>query len=166
MLTKDRLDSLIAITPVILMVLFLNLGINLNFDLNIKIDTIVLVFGNLLIAVYITAVLNKKHKNYELKIESCYKELDRLEDFLKILRETPPLVPNEYIINRQSSLVNLQISLISKYNFIKDGHIKKLKNYYTSLDKELTGDNTVDQNYMNTILQFEKRILVIKSDIL
>ena len=148
------------------MVLFINLGINLNLDLNIKADTILLVLGNFLIAVYIAGVLNKKHKNYELKIESCYKELDRLEDYLNVLREMPSLIQNEDIINRQSSLVNLQISLISKYSFIKDGHIIKLKNYYTSLDKELSGNSIIDQNYKNTILQFEKRILVIKSDIL
>jgi len=166
MIKNEHIQNFIVILPIILMVIFLNLGINLNFDMNIKIDTIILVIGNLLIAVYIASVLNKRHKNYELKIENCYKELDRLEDYLKTLREMPTLIPDEGIINRHSSLVNLQISLITKYSFIKKEHIDKLKKYYSDLDKELSGSNSIDINYKNTILLFEKRILVIKSDIL
>lgn len=166
-ISRDTLNNIIAITPVVLMVLLINLGIDLNIKVDFKIDTFVLVLGNFAIAVYITSVLNKKSKAYELKIENCFKELVALEQYLSTLREIDNThLQDDYLLNRHSSLINLQISLISKYSFIKKEDIEKLKKYYFRLEEELTGSSTVNQNYKNTILQFEKRILVIKSSIL
>jgi|GEM_PF-6226219 len=159
--------NILTIVPALVMALFLTLGIDLNIIIDIKADTIILVLGNLAIAVYIASILNKGHRNYELKVENCFKELMSLEEYLKTLREmSNKLLKDDYTLNRHSSLINLQISLISKYSFINKTDINKLKEYYLQLNIELTGKDTVDQNYRNTILQFEKRILVIKSSIL
>lgn len=161
---QDTIDNIIVIIPIVLMVLLIN---DINISLNIKADTIILVLGNLAIAVYIASVLNKKYKNHELKLENCFKELISLEELLQTLRTIDnTLIQDDYILNRHTSLIRLQVSLISKYTFINEKDIEKLLQYTSKLDEELTGGSVVDSNYKNTILQFEKRILVIKSNIL
>lgn len=120
MTNRSIIDNIIAITPITIYVLLLGLGIDLNFTLDIKIDTIVLVLGNLAIAVYIAAVLNKNHRNHELKIDNCFKELVSLEALIKELRECKSTkIQNDNFLNRISSLTRLQIDLISKYPFIQ-----------------------------------------------
>lgn len=161
---QDTIDNIIVIIPIVLMVLLIN---DVNISVNIKADTIILVLGNLAIAVYIASVLNKKYKNNELKLENCFKELISLEELLQTLRTIDnTLIQDDYILNRHTSLIRLQVSLISKYIFIDKKDIEKLLQYTSKLDEELTGDSVIDNNYKNTILQFEKRILVIKSNIL
>lgn len=162
----NTLENIIAITPIVLMVLFINLDINLNIDWNLKIDTLLIIFGNFAIAFYIASIINTKNKNHELKIENCYKELESLEKYLENLSSIDIKKPDEHLVNRYSSLINLQIDLIRNYAFIKNEHINTLKKHYASLNKELTDSNTINENFKNTILLIEKRILVIKSDIL
>lgn len=167
MINRNTIDNIIAISPVALYAIFVGLGIDLNITLDIKLDTIVLVLGNLAIALFITAVLSRRHKNQELKIENCFKELVSFEELIKELREIDnTLMQNDSFLNRITSLTRLQIELISKYPFIQENDIQTLKKWSSQLDKELTGSQTVDQNYKNTIVQIEKRILVIKSNIL
>ena len=161
---QATIDNIIVITPIVLMVLLIN---DINISLKIKADTIILVLGNLAIAVYIASVLNKKHKNHELKLENCFKELISLEKLLQTLRTIDNTrIQDDYVLNRHTSLIRLQVRLISKYTFINKQDIEKLLQYTSKLDEELTGGSVVDSNYKNIILQFEKRILVIKSNIL
>lgn len=165
MIKTNIQENIIAITPVILMVLLLNLGINLNIDWNFKGDSFIIIIGNLLIAVYIASVINKKHKNEELKIEACFKELITLDEYVRELRETTK-IQDDSLLNRYPSLMRLTIELVSKYNFINNEDIDKLTSLMSILDSELTGDNIVNENYKNTLLQIEKRIIVTKSNIL
>ena len=60
----NTLENIIAITPIVLMVLFINLDINLNIDWNLKIDTLLIIFGNFAIAFYIASIINTKNKNH------------------------------------------------------------------------------------------------------
>lgn len=162
---KSTIDNIIAIVPVALMVVLVNSDFTIS--LNVKADTFLLVLGNFTVAIYIASVLNKEHKKNELKIENCFKELlslEKLIDSLRTLDDIP--LQDDYALNRYTSLIRLQISLISKYPFVNEEDIKKLDDYMSSLDEELTGKEVINQNYKNTIVQFEKRILVIKSNIL
>lgn len=133
-----------------------------------KSDSFLIVFGNLAIAIYIATIINKKNKNEELKIDSCFKEIDQLLKLIKLLRRS---VNKDYQISDDSSfrlmsLISLQIDLIKNYNFINNDHLDKLDQYYRELDQNITGSDIVSEVYLQTLLQIEKRLLVIKSDIL
>ncbi len=159
----NKLISFFApLLPAFLMAIFFGLGIDL--DMDIKIDTVLIVLGNFSIAYYIASIINTKNKHEELTIDRSFKEIEYLEGFLQVLLKNDI---QEYEINKNLSFINLQISLMEKYTFIKKEDTAKLKTYYRVLNKELTGDaNNIDQNYKNTISLMEKRLLVIKNNIL
>ncbi len=143
------------------MAFFFGFGIDLKID--ISLNTVILVAGNFMIAYYVASIINTKNKGQELLVERCFKELESLDEYLNSLQTKKD---DEFFINRNLSLINLQISLLNKYNFIKQEDMKKLKTYYKRLKNELTESNNIDENYKNTIMQIEKRLLVIKSNIL
>lgn len=146
---------------------FYDLYIKYDLNISIKLDTILIVTANLLIAYWISSIINKKHKNEELKVSNCFKELEYISDLVIELREVIKKKNlEEDNSNRFMSLLNLQIDLINKYKFINDEHKNKLTYLYQKLDIELTSENNINEEYKHTLLFIEKRILVIKSDIL
>ncbi len=159
----NKLISFLApFLPAFLMAIFFGLGIDLN--MNIRIDTILIVLGNFSIAYYIASIINTKNKHVELMIDRSFKEIEYLEGFLQVLLKEDI---QEYEINKNLSFINLQISLMEKYIFIKKEDTTKLKMYYRTLNQELTEDiDNINQNFKNTISQMEKRLLVIKNNIL
>ena len=134
-----------------------------------KIDSLIMILGNFGIAFYIAHVINKKNKNEELKIDNCFQELDHLLKLISELRceiqSSKEETLNDALI-RFTSLIMLQIELIGKYDFINLSHKTKLTTQYSKLDIELTGDNEIDVNYKQSLLQLERTVLNIKSDIL
>jgi len=157
----------ILITAIITAMILSFSCMTLNKMVTIKPDTFLIVLGNFGIAYWIASVINKKHKTDELKIHSCFEELNNLEKLISNLRETikKEKHDDEYI-NRVKSLINLQIDLVSKYKFIQNEHIIKLKEEYRTLDYMLTGENQIQENYKLSLLSIEKKALVIKSEIL
>jgi len=157
----------ILITAIITAMILSFSCMTLNKMVTIKLDTFLIVLGNFGIAYWIASVINKKHKTDELKIHSCFEELNNLEKLISNLRETikKEKHDDEYI-NRIKSLINLQIDLVSKYKFIQNEHIIKLKEEYRTLDYMLTGENQIQENYKLSLLSIEKKALVIKSEIL
>lgn len=157
----------ILITAIITAMILSFSCMTLNKMVTIKPNTFLIVLGNFGIAYWIASVINKKHKTDELKIHSCFEELNNLEKLISNLRETikKEKHDDEYI-NRVKSLINLQIDLVSKYEFIQNEHIIKLKEEYRTLDYMLTGENQIQENYKLSLLSIEKKALVIKSEIL
>lgn len=138
--------------------------------IELKYDTLFNFVGNLFIAMYIASVIAKKQKNVELKIDNCFKELDSLLDLLKELRNfviannTDNLEDN---LIRYLALISLQIQLVKKYNFIIQSSKDKLDEQYYELNTYLTEEvNEINQEYKYSLLQLEKTILNIKSNIL
>jgi len=130
--------------------------------MDISLNTILLVCGNFLIAYYVASIINTKNKSQELLLERCFKELEYLDIFLNLLQEK---ITDDFTVNKNLSLISLQISLLSKYDFVKQEDTDKLTKYYRQLKNELTG-STIENNYKNTIMQIEKRLLVVKNNIL
>jgi len=155
------------ITAIFMAILLVLLCIKINSEVAIKPDTLLLVAGNFAIAYWISSIINKKHKNNELKISNCFDELDSLLVLINRLRET---IKNEEFDDdyslRSMSLINLQIDLIKQYPFIEDENTNTLFNEYEKLNTYLTGSTNIDDNYKHALLALEKRILVIKSQIL
>lgn len=162
----SRFDTLLAITPAILMAILLNT--KLNIDLHVRFDTVLLILGNFAIAYYIAVQINKKHKNEELIKDNCFKELDFLLESLDKLRTTIAKKDNdlEDFLVRFDSLASLQIELIKKYNFISDQSKKQLSDYFYELSKHLTDSDIIDEDYKISLLRLEETILNIKSNIL
>lgn len=165
-MTKYKwLEHFIVLYPAMFMAILLNSDINISLSTNVKMDTLIIVFGNIFIAVFVVASINKKHKDEELQINACFNELISFEELIKDLRNTEN-IQNDILLNRSTSLMRLKISIIKKYKFIVQDDIDKLTNLLTTLDGELTGTNEVNKNYINTLLQIEKRITVTKGNIL
>ena len=76
----------VFMTSVILAIILAVLCVHANYSVSIKPDTLLLVGGNFAIAYWIASVINKKHKNNELKISNCFAELDSLLLLLNKLR--------------------------------------------------------------------------------
>lgn len=167
-LSDNVLNILLALVIISLILLvFIDLYINYSNFIPIKADTFVLVLGNILIALWISIIINKKQKSDELKVSNCFEELENLSNLILELRKL--VSDNEFTedsSNRIMSLINLQIDLIKKYDFIDEENIEKLKKYYKDLDANLTNQNTIDDNYKYPLLLLEKKIYVIKSQIL
>ena len=148
------------------MVILLNSDINIT--INAKIDTFALIFGNFLIAYFIAAAITKKHKDTELKITNCFKELDYLLNLVYALR-TEIKANNDTLedfIVRFDSLSSLQIELIKKYSFINSNSKRKLSDEHYKLSKSLTDDSTINDDYKIYLLRIEEIVLNIKSNIL
>ena len=146
---------------------------NISIQHSIKLDSFILVFGNFLIAYYITSILSKKNKNEELLVSSCFTELDYLLQLIEELRTnlndetvTTKEVYLEDILNRYTSLLILQSALIEKYNFIDNSSNEKLKTQLVKLEVLLTAEDKPDEDYKFQLLQVERTILNIKSEIL
>ena len=138
----------IFMTSVIMAIILSAICIKFKSIFSIKPDTFLLVFGNFGIAYWIASVINKKHKNDELKVNSFFEELDGLFELISDLRKT--INENEFNDDysyRSMSLINLQIDLISKYEFIEREESKELITKYAELDKMLTGNNEINQEY-------------------
>ncbi len=141
--------------------------IEFNNSVPIKPDTFLLVLGNLGIAYYISTIINKEHKDNELKVSNCFKELDSLLELVSELRQA--ITDNKFnddFASRSMSLISLQISLIKRYLYIEDIHIDKLLSYYKKLNTMLTDSDEIDLNYKHQLLAIEKKVFVIKSEIL
>lgn len=126
----------------VMLIFALILFVIFKIEYSLKADTLLLVFGNFSIAYWISTKINKKHKNEELIVNNCFEELNSFMTLITDLRKT--IKDKEFdddYSKRAMSLFNLQIDLIGKYNFIKEEHKSKL-------------------------IQLEKKILVIKSEIL
>ena len=68
---------------------------------------------------------------------------------------------------RYLALISLQIQLIKKYNFISDLYKNKLDEQYYELNTYLTEVvDEINQDYKHSLLQLERTILNIKSNIL
>jgi len=146
---------------------------NISIQHSIKLDSFILIFGNFLIAYYITSILSKKNKNEELLVSSCFTELDYLLQLIEELRSnlnnteiTENEALQEDILNRYTSLLILQSALIEKYKFIDNHSNEKLKNQVISLEILLTDEETPNPDYKFQLLQVERTILNIKSEIL
>jgi len=162
--------QILIFIPSIFIIIYLILHcVTFNDIVAIKPDTILILLGNFAIAYYIASIINQKIKKEELVIGNSFEELDYLMKLIIELRDT---LQDTNKINidtsaRYISLINLQIDLIKKYSFIEDNHIKKLKQFHSKLDKYLTEDeNNINMDYKKQLLFMEKRILVIKSEIL
>lgn len=157
----------IFITAIITAIILSALCVKFKSLTTVKLDTLLLIMGNFGIAYWISTVINKKHKDNELKIDNCFEELDNL---LKLIIELRDIINTDKFNDDHSyrlmSLLNLQIDLIGKYSFIDKKHQNELTKEYKKLDDKLTGSNTIDSNYKLPLLSIEKRILVIKSEIL
>ena len=184
----NRFLPILCLLPSFLLVFLLVTDFKLEIigePLSFRLDSIILVFGNLFIAIYIASVINKKHKNNELRIDTCFNELENLSVLLIELRSkiektmkanfvfNLQITSNEIKLDkledhliRYTSLISLQIELINKYEFVCNDYKERLKSLYYNLQKELTSEDTIHQNYKRTILQIEKTILNIKSEIL
>lgn len=157
----------VLVTSIFMAIIFTILCIRTNHIISIKPDTLLLVAGNFAIAYWISSIINKKHKNNELKISNCFDELDSLLELLNDLRIT--LKDNKFDDDysfRSMSLINLQIDLVNQYSFIEKKHMDTLLEEYQKLDKFLTGQSDINDKYKLSLLNLEKRILVIKSQIL
>jgi len=157
----------VFMTSVILAIILAVLCVHVNYSVSLKPDTLLLVGGNFAIAYWIASVINKKHKNNELKISNCFAELDSLLLLLNKLRIAikDDNFDDDYSF-RSMSIINLQIDLIKQYPFIEEEHKDALFEDYQKLNKSLTGETTINDNYKIVLLKLEKRILVIKSQIL
>lgn len=157
------MSNFLSIIPALLLALFFGLGVKLNID--ISLNTILLIAGNFAIAYYIASKINLQNKHKELSIERCFKDIEIFEEYLKSAVAMDTASADEYLINKTNSFTNLLTEMLSKYSFIEKEHIEKLKGYCITLSREFDPSG-VDQNYKNTIMQIEKRLLVIKSSIL
>lgn len=172
-LIQFSLYSLFVLPSIITALVLIGLFLVFCFDntlFNFKLpksDSFLIVVGNFLIAYYIAQIINKKHKNEELKIHSCFNEIDQL---LKLIKDLKKAIKKNKIKDDDSTrfmtLILLQIDLISNYKFVKNVHTDKLMEYYNKLDNTITGTDTVLEEYQFYLLQIEKKVLVIKSDIL
>ncbi|HIP35938.1 MAG TPA: hypothetical protein EYG85_03695 [Crocinitomix sp.] len=157
----------IFMTSVIMAIILSAICIKFKSIFSIKPDTFLLVFGNFGIAYWIASVINKKHKNDELKVNSFFEELDSLLELISDLRKTinQDKFDDDYSY-RSMSLINLQIDLIFKYEFIECKDTEELITKYAELNTMLTGNDKIDVEYKRILIAIEKRILVIKSEIL
>lgn len=159
---------LISLIPSFLLVFFFFTDVNFSFSTSLKFDSILIVLGNFLIAIFIASVINKEHKNVELKIDNCFKELDSLLTLFNELRQI--INENKFLednIIRYDGLISLQIQLIKKYNFVPLEYIEKLDKEYYQLNTFLTEeDNKIDDKYKYALLNMEYYVLNIKSCIL
>ncbi len=150
------------------MVVLINADLQIHFSA--KIDSFVIVFGNFLIAYFISISITKNLKNEELKINNCFKELDDLLDLISDLRENMLTEKNKALLEdkiiRFDSILSLQIELIKKYQFISNLHKEKLASNYYTLSKHLTNEDKVNPSYKKPLLHLEEVVLNIKSDIL
>lgn len=172
---KNSLNFLLVFLIFFLVLVFVfksDIHIDINFKLvpvELKYDTILNILGNFAIAIYIASIISKKQKNQELKIDNCFKELNSLLDLFKELRSSINNNNNNLEDNliRYLALISLQIQLIKKYNFISDLYKNKLDEQYYKLDTYLTEVvDEINQDYKHSLLQLERIILNIKSDIL
>lgn len=167
MTSKYENILLVTITIALVVVIVTLLNSHINITLNAKIDSFIIVLGNLIVASFIAFAITKRHKNEELKINNCFKELDYLLELLVILRtkinENEDMIDN---ITRFDSLISLQIQLIKKYSFINEKYNEELSDEYYKLNISLTDSDTIDDNYKMALLRIEEIILNIKSDIL
>jgi hypothetical protein len=166
--------NFILITTIYIIVLVFVFKSTIHIDLEmipleLKYDTIINILGNFAIAIYIASIISKKQKNQELKIDNCFKELDSLLDLFSKLRNSIMLNNNtlEDDLIRYLALISLQIQLINKYNFISEVYKDKLNQEYYKLNTYLTEEvDEINKNYKHPLLQLEKIILNIKSNIL
>jgi len=157
----------VFMTSMIMAIILVVLCVHVNNSISIKPDTLLLVGGNFVIAYWISSIINKKHKNNELKISNCFEELDSL---LLLLNELRTTIKNDNFDDdysfRSMSIINLQIDLIKQYSFINKEHMDALFEDYKKLNISLTGESEINDNYKISLLNLEKKILVIKSQIL
>lgn len=173
---KNSLNFLLVFLIFFLVLVFVfksDIHIDINFKLipiEFKYDTILNILGNFAIAMYIASIISKKQKNQELKIDNCFKELNSLLDLFKELRFSINDNDNNKLeddLIRYLALISLQIQLIKKYNFISDLYKNKLDEQYYELNTYLTEVvDEINQDYKHSLLQLERTILNIKSNIL
>ena len=167
MTSKYENILLVAITIALVVVIVTLLNSHIDITFNAKIDSLIIVFGNLIVASFIAFAITKRHKNEELKIGNCFKELDNLLELLAMLRtkiaKNKDLIDN---ITRFDSLTSLQIQLIKKYSFINEKYKEELSDEYYKLNISLTDSDIINDNYKMALLRIEEIILNIKSDIL
>lgn len=96
----------------------------------LKLDTIVLVIGNFVIALFIAYYIGRKNKNQELIIDNCFQELNYL---LELINELRYEIQKEEKCNffedksiRFIALAMLQIQLIKNYDFILESDKNEL----------------------------------------
>lgn len=164
---KTFFDELFKYESCIFIVVILFSLLYFKFDLTVKVDTVLTVLGNLAIAYFIAKKITKSLKTEELKISNCFKELDYLQSFINDLRNDLNKNGTSADINRMTSLIMLQIELIKKYFFISEQSKEKIFKQFQHLEKQLTEDeNKLDERYKFSLLQIERTILNIKSNIL
>lgn len=166
MISKDLIDNFIIDHEICFFFFVLILIVNIfDISFNLKIDSLVMVLGNFTIAYYIAKKITKSQKTEELKINNCFKELDYLQQLITELKNGIK-TKCEHDITRGISLIMLQIELIKNYSFVPYEIQEKIFNQFKLLEKQLTGEDTIDEGYMFSILQIERTILNIKSKIL
>lgn len=162
-------DKILPILPAIITAILITSDFDIKIDTSVKADTILLILGNFAIAYYIAVQINKKHKNEELIKDNCFKEIDFLLESFEALREAVKKSSDDDLddfIVRFDSLTSLQIDLIKKYNFISHTHKEQLSDHFYKLNKYLTDENSIHQNYKIELLRLEETLLNIKNSIL
>jgi hypothetical protein len=151
-------------------ILALLISNHISITATIKLDTIILVSGNFMIALFIAYYIGRKNKNQELIIDNCFEELNYLLTLVDELRVEIQKEPRcsffEDKVTRFIALAMLQIQLIKKYDLVVEYDKNELDEKFSNLDKSLTGESNIDENIAFHLLQIESRILNIKSNIL
>jgi len=164
MINKNFIDDLLEYEVCFFFFIIIFIIIVFNISFNVRLDSIILVLGNFAIAYYIAKKITKLQKTEELKITNCFKELDYLQKLIAELKNE--ISKKERDLDRIISLIMLQIELIKNYNFISEKSQNKIFAQFIHLEKQLTGENDIDEGYKFSLLQIERSILRIKSEIL
>lgn len=136
--------------------LFLTVFIgSFKINLEFKLDSIIVLLGNFLIAIIITGYLSKKHKKDEIELDHCIKDISEILIMMKEIKEEIYIFINDKNLNieeknslrkeiiSKSSLIEELITMLKNHSLVNEDELNSIKSIYKQLEITLTESGSI-----------------------
>lgn len=143
-----------------------------NIEMTYKLDTVIIVVGNILIAVGVTNFLTQKNKKNEIGLDHCIKDISEILVLLKeikietsTLESVPPFETTKEILSKISILEQLILMLENHTSLVREDDLKKVIEIQMELESVFTEKKEIQNNWFDTVLKLQRHLLLMKSNI-
>lgn len=151
---------------------------------HIKLDTIVIVTGNLFIAFIVTKYLTKRQKKDEIALDHAIKDIIELitlskeikedihayinkikkpDDKTTNITETSKYIKKEFM--SKLSLLEQSVEMLTEHKLINHEDVQKIQEIYTVLEENITGTATISDDWFDTHLKLQRNFLILKNNV-
>lgn len=165
----------ISFLTIVLIIIFIS---SFNIKLDFKLDSIIIVFGNFIIAMIITGYLSRKHKKDEIELDHCIKDISEILIMMKEMKNEIYTLNNDKDLDKskkeslkkeiisKSSLCEDLITMLQNHSLVNNDELESIKSIYKQLEETLTNSQLINDEWFDKILKLNRHLLKLKSSVI